>query len=171
MATFYDSAMGIRVGMEPPLDLSEEPGFADTDCGEVQICLMVLNVNDPTVCPQHRPWFLYWTVGHPPVACRVLRIVKEPGFEHYTNWGPVTIPDLLEDGDSDSVRVVPIGRFNLRQRLQWERVANETTVPMFDFEGKYDGQAWIVDVFNRAIKCGLMTPMDAQRYLQKAREC
>jgi hypothetical protein len=112
----------------------------------------LLIINDH-VDPRSRHWSISWTVGQSPAGDyvqRVLHIVREVGYNHYTNWGPCT--RVMRADDATVVCITEMGKAD---RLALEDIARETNV--FIPNGLWNCQDWVMEVLKKAVEQKLIT--------------
>ena len=97
-------------------------------------------------------WMLTWTVsdGNEPIIRR-LQIVEETGYNHLTNWGPLTV---TADDTTTSSPQFSLGELTLSQRKVLEAIAQNTPVMMPN--GEWNCQNWTADVITEAVKQNLL---------------
>ena len=103
--------------------------------------------------PTDNHWMLMWTVSdgdHDPIVRR-LQIVREIGFDHLTNWGPLTV---TSDELTNPSKKYSVGELTLSQRKDLERIALDTPVMMPN--GEWNCQNWTTDVIKEAMKQKLL---------------
>jgi len=143
--------------------------YRDPDM-DLPICLLVNNDHPD---PRSRHWSISWLVGELKESSgndttrvhlvqRVLHIVREVGFDYYTNWGPKT--RFFESTDFD---VIPIATISLTQRKALEEIASSTKV--YEPNAVWNCQDWVVEVLQRAVGKGLFTMEEVETTLAAAR--
>jgi hypothetical protein len=102
--------------------------------------------------PRDNHWMLIWRVFNGEhLIIRRLHIVHEIGYNHLTNWGPLTVTA------GDTTRNAPqllLGELMLSQRRVLEGIAQET--PVMVPNGEWNCQNWVVDVLKEAVKQNLL---------------
>lgn len=94
---------------------------------------------------------LTWTVfDGDELIVRRLQIAQETGYNHLTNWGPLTV---TADDTKDSPKF-SLGELTLRQRKVLEGIARDTPVMMPN--GEWNCQNWTTDVLKEAVKQNLL---------------
>lgn len=124
---------------------------------------LLVNTSHPH--PRGRHWSISWTVGQSSsgdMVQRVLHVVQEVGYNHYTNWGPKT--RVFEPVEFKSI---PIASLSKVQRLALETISEAT--PVFVPNGEWNCQDWVVEVFRQAVGEGLFTTEQIDRVLAVAR--
>ncbi|EJD49771.1 hypothetical protein AURDEDRAFT_161322 [Auricularia subglabra TFB-10046 SS5] len=115
--------MGRPPGRPPPGNIDHLYPDPDTD---LDVSLLVFN-NYPELEGRH--WMIGWQVGQLKdgvhTVWRELQIVQERGFQHYTNWGPLT-KTLDLASTSPPVALVQICKMSRAQRAQLEQIAETT---------------------------------------------
>lgn len=125
---------------------------------------LLINRAYPQLRGQH--WAISWTVGDisgSPThkVQRILHIVTELGFKHYTNWGPLT-----RSFDPLELAAVPIATLTLVQRRALEDIAAETRVCVPN--GEWNCQDWIIEVLGRAVEEDLVSAMEMDTAIRLA---
>lgn len=122
--------------------------------------------------PTDNHWMLTWTLsdgdGDDDDDVRVIRrlqIVKEIGYNHLTNWGPLT---NTADNITKSSPQFSLGELTLSQRKVLEGIAREAPVMMPN--GEWNCQNWTTDVIKEAVKQNLLDNGIVDEVLIAARE-
>ena len=102
--------------------------------------------------PRDNHWMLRWKVSDgKELIIRHLQIVRETGYNHLTNWGPLTV---TADDSTKSSPYLSLGELTLSQRRVLEGIARETPVMMPN--GEWNCQNWVIDVLKEAVKQNLL---------------
>ena len=111
-------------------------------------------------------WMLEWTVseGNNSVVRR-LQIVREQGFDHLTNWGPVTV---TADELTNPSQKFSVGDLTLSQRKDLEKIAMDT--PVMVPNGEWNCQNWTTNVLKEAVGKKLLDSRIVDRVLISAGE-
>ncbi|KAJ7292929.1 hypothetical protein C8J57DRAFT_10660 [Mycena rebaudengoi] len=90
---------------------------------------------------------------------RRLQIVKEFGFSHLTNWGPMTksMGSARTLANSD---ITTIANLSLEDRQRLEHIASRTQV--YEPNGIWNCQDWVKDVLRQAVEAGVVTDTQCQ---------
>ena len=127
-----------------------EPPSIDHLYPDLDYTLPVLLISIPARSgdPADNHWIVTWTISDDKeVIIRRLQIVQETGYNHLTNWGPLTVTA------GDTTKSSPqfsLGKLSLSQRKVLEKIARETPVMMPN--GEWNCQNWITDVLKEAVK-------------------
>jgi hypothetical protein len=158
--------MGRPVGRISPVGI--EHIYRDPDI-DLPVDLLV-NGNHPNTRGRH--WSISWRVGKPSADAeeespeyvqRVLHVVREVGFDYYTNWGPKT-----RFFDPTSFAAIPIATMNLGQRKALEEIASTTEV--YEPNGLWNCQDWVAEVLRKAAEKGLVNAQQVDKVLAAARK-
>jgi len=130
---------------------------------------LLVNCEHPD--PRGRHWSISWRVGSyeglgslesSQEVQRVLHIVREVGFDYYTNWGPKT-----RFFDPTSLKAFPIATMNLKERKVLEDIASTTEV--FEPNGIWNCQDWVIEVLRKAVEKGLVSSQQVDTALAHVR--
>ncbi|KAJ6618171.1 hypothetical protein B0H10DRAFT_1795970, partial [Mycena sp. CBHHK59/15] len=125
---------------------------------------LLINRQHKDLRGQH--WALSWTVGDLPPkhkVQRILHVVTEVGYKHYTNWGPVT--RTFDPMDMDNV---PVATLTLTQRQALEAIAAQT--PVYVPNGEWNCQDWIIEVLRQAVEECLVSAAERDAALAVAQQ-
>ncbi|KAF7334652.1 hypothetical protein MVEN_02295700 [Mycena venus] len=151
--------MGRPDGRHPPIDLSHL--YRDPE--SPLVVELLINRAHPDQRGQH--WALSWTVGDLPPrhkVQRILHIVREVGYYHYTNWGPLTRTfDPLE------LEAISIAQLTRAQRGALEAIAGRTEVCVPN--GEWNCQNWVMEVLECAVADGLVSAAERDAALDAAK--
>lgn len=156
--------MGRPQGRLPPVDVDfiypDPPTSLD-------VKLLVFNNHDD---PRGRHWAVVWEVedkadGKHHVL-RHLEIVQEIGFNHLTNWGPIS-KTLNVAAPPVPIAFLHLAQLTLEDRRKLEAIARETGV--YVPNGNWNGQDWIEMVLRQAVTQGLFAEEDVHRALHAAK--
>lgn len=125
-----------------------------------------LLVNKDVPQSRSRHWSISWTLGGlspSQQVQRVLHIVREVGFSHYTNWGPKT-----RFFEPTAMTAIPIAILSRAQRQTLERIASSTEVLVPN--GEWNCQDWIIEVLRQAVRQDLITALQRDTALAIAQQ-
>jgi hypothetical protein len=147
--------------VEPP---SIDHLYPDLDV-TVPVLLVIILAGDSSDSTDNH-WMLTWTVfDDNELIVRRLQIVQETGYNHLTNWGPLTV---TADDITKSSPQLSLGELTLSQRKVLEGIARETPVMMPN--GEWNCQNWTTDVLKEAVKQNLLDNGIVDEVLVAARE-
>ena len=169
MQTLYDENMGIVPGMSCPYDVSAPP---DCDQRVLDIFLAICNpqITSKHAQPEKKSWLIYWSFrSSGRHYFRVFQVARDPITKQYANWGPSTLnATSFNETVSGVFKTIKIGTFNHRERTKWEHAAQETGIPRYDFERRFDSQTWIAALLGHCVEASLMTPLYRDNVLRLA---
>lgn len=176
MQTIYDDNMGILPEMTRPQDLSD--AMKDTYEGGVDVYLAVCSRKSPAAfspgAPNKKHWLVYWTLDlkdTPQEYYRVLQVIKDIPSIRYANWGPTTLDkESFDEMYPKILQKIKIATYGLRDRTRWERAANETGTPQYDFMNVFDSQVWVEDLLRQVVQAGLITPLHRGQIVDLAKD-
>ncbi|KAG9219234.1 hypothetical protein CCMSSC00406_0001644 [Pleurotus cornucopiae] len=118
--------------------------------------------------PRDQHWSLSWHLGTTedgdPVHRRI-HITREPGADHLTNWGPITV--TVDSVTVAETHVIPLGRTDFKQRVVIEEIASRT--PVCKPDGEWNCQNWLETVLDEMVEKGVLPGDVVQAALQQAR--
>jgi hypothetical protein len=91
----------------------------------------------------------------------MLHIVRELGFPHLTNWGPMT-----KNIEADSAQFISLCYMSLEKRKRLEAIASQEPVAVPD--GKWNCQDWIVSVLEKASQLDIIAAEDIKTSIAQA---
>ena len=114
---------------------------------------VLLNIiSAPSGNPRDNHWMLLWKIFNGQhLIIRRLQVVQEIGYDHLTNWGPLTV---TADDITKSSPHLSLGELTLSQRRVLEGIAQET--PVMVPNGEWNCQNWVIDVLKEAVKQNLL---------------
>lgn len=117
-----------------------------------------------------RHWIIGYQVGRLKddvhTVWRQLQIVQERGFQHYTNWGPLT-KTLDMASLVPPIAQVKICTMSRDQRAVLEQIASDA--PVYVPNGSWNCQNWAIGVFDKAVDAGIVDPGDRDRCIAAGR--
>ncbi|KAK7060279.1 hypothetical protein VNI00_001044 [Paramarasmius palmivorus] len=155
--------MGIESTMYGPISIDHIHRDPNKD-------LIVYLVVVPSAGGRHRVrkndhWKLIWQIVDTPgrTVGRILHIVRELGYNHLTNWGPLTknLGDMTRD--SEWFRVAEM---TLAQRKALEEIAKAEEV--MEPDGEWNCQDWVVSVLEKAVQGELLTEEEVKWAIERA---
>jgi hypothetical protein len=154
--------MGKPPGRESPVGV--EHIYRDPDI-DLPVDLLV-DPNHPDARGRH--WSISWQVGKSTGSDdinvqRVLHIVREVGFDYYTNWGPRT-----RCFNPTTFVTVPIATMSLGQRKALEMIALSTEV--YEPNGAWNCQDWVIEVLRKAVEARLLEAQQVNKALAVAQQ-
>ncbi|EJD45675.1 hypothetical protein AURDEDRAFT_114000 [Auricularia subglabra TFB-10046 SS5] len=156
--------MGRPEGRLPPVDVD----FIYPDPPvPLDVKLLVFNNH---IDPRGRHWAIVWEVedkadGKHHVL-RHLEIVQEIGFNHLTNWGPIS-KTLNIAAPPVPIAFLPLATLDREDRRKLEALSRATGV--YVSNSNWNGQDWVETVLRQAAAEGLLADADVQRALHAAR--